>query len=136
MNSIREFMRKCPYLNGDKRVHVDYLPNEVYQYSIESVPTQSLIKKYVDGGEVNQFVFTFASKEHYGADVITNLDNCGFYENVASWIKKSSDNNLLPELSGSKSSMYMEILDSGYLYQADETKARYQMQLRLVYYEK
>lgn len=135
IEEIRRFMRTCPYLNGNKRINVDFLPDKAIEYTIDAVPSQTLVKRYADGGKVKQFVFTFASKEKYGPEVIVNMENNGFYEKVSNWIENESENNNLPNLNDEKESMYMEVLDSGYLFQADENKARYQMQLRLVYYE-
>lgn len=94
-----------------------------------------LIKEYVDGGKVKQYVFAFGSREYYGADVLQNLENSGFYDEFASWIEEQSNKGNLPTLTGNRSPMRMEVLTNGYLFAADEKHARYQIQLRLVYYE-
>ena len=134
IESIRDFMRTSPHLKGKKIVNVDYLGKQI-EYTIDSVPSTSIIERYVDGGKIKQFVFVFASREYYGKEFIINMENQGFYEKMSKWIEQKNDRYELPELTGGKESVRIEVLDSGYLYHADEDTARYQMQLRLVYYE-
>ena len=135
INSIRDFMRQCPLLEGNRRINVDYLPNNPVEYSIDAIPSNTVVKKYTSGGAIKQFIFVFASKEYYGSDVLTNIENSGFYEDLSNWIETKSKRGELPQLSKGRESISMEVLDSGYLFQADEDMARYQMQLRLTYYE-
>jgi len=135
INSIRDFMRQCPLLANNRRINVDYLPNSPVEYSIDAMPSNTVVKRYTGGGAMKQFIFVFASKEYYGSDVLTNIENSGFYEDLSNWIETKSKRQELPQLSKGRESISMEVLDSGYLFQADEDMARYQMQLRLTYYE-
>ena len=51
IDSIRKFIRTCPYLqefNGAVKVNVDYLGEESTMYSIEETPCEPIIKKYVE----------------------------------------------------------------------------------------
>lgn len=128
-------MRQCPLLANNRRINVDYLPNNPVEYSIDAIPSNTIIKRYTSGGAMKQFIFVFASKEYYGSDVLTNIENSGFYEDLSNWIETKSKRQELPQLSKGRESISMEVLDSGYLFQADEDMARYQMQLRLTYYE-
>ena len=128
-------MRQCPLLENNRRINVDYLPNNPVEYSIDAIPSNTIIKRYTSGGAMKQFIFVFASKEYYGSDVLTNIENSGFYEDLSNWIETKSKRQELPQLSKGRESISMEVLDSGYLFQADEDMARYQMQLRLTYYE-
>lgn len=128
-------MRQCPLLEGNRRINVDYLPNNPVEYSIDAIPSNTVVKKYTGGGAIKQFIFVFASKEYYGSDVLTNIENSGFYEDLSNWIETKSKRGELPQLSKGRESISIEVLDSGYLFQADEDMARYQMQLRLTYYE-
>lgn len=128
-------MKQCPLLENNKRINVDYLPNSPVEYSIDAIPSNTVVKRYIGGGALKQFVFVFASKEYYGSDVLTNIENSGFYEDLSDWIETKSKRQELPKLSKGRESISIEVLDSGYLFQADEDMARYQMQLRLIYYE-
>ena len=74
INSIRKFMLECPHLDEfAKGINVDYLDDEIASYSIEEVPTNPIIKRYVDGSSVRQFEFIFASRESYGQEVLQNI---------------------------------------------------------------
>lgn len=139
VESIRNFIKKCPYLEefeGAIRIGVDYLDKETTNYSIEKVPCNPIIKKYVDGSCKKQELFIFTSRESYGPDIINNLNNINFYENLVSWLEEKNRNGDLPILDGKREVEKIEILTNGYAFQTDIDKARYQIQLRLIYIER
>lgn len=139
IESIRNFIKKCPYLEefeGAIRIGVDYLDKETTTYSIEKVPCNPIIKKYVDGSCKKQELFIFTSRESYGPDIINNLNNINFYENLVSWLEEKNRTGDLPILDGKREVEKIEILTNGYAFQTDIDKARYQIQLRLIYLER
>ena len=77
IENIRSFILECPFLQ-DYRVNVDYL-GENMEYSIDPLPCDPIIQKYVDGGAKKQFQFAFTSRERYDQDtrinIIKNLTN-------------------------------------------------------------
>ena len=78
IDSIRKFIRSCPHLQefeGAIKVNVDYLGDESTVYSIDEVPCDPIIKKYVNGDSIRQYEFIFASRESYGPDVLNNISN-------------------------------------------------------------
>lgn len=138
IDSIRKFIRTCPHLQefeGAIKVNVDYLGEESTVYSIEEVPCKPIIKKYVDGTSVRQYEFVFASRESYGADVLQNIDNSGFYENFAEWLELQSNSGNLPKLGKPKECRSIESTTTGYAFQTDVDKARYQIQCKLIYFK-
>lgn len=139
INSIRTFIRTCPHLqafNGAIRVNVDYLPSETSTYSIEEVPVTPILKKYVDGSTQRQYAFIFTSRESYGDDVMQNISNSGFYENFMHWLEECSINENLPILEENKQAIKIEATTTGYAFQTDVDRARYQIQCRLTYFQK
>ncbi|HII4398208.1 TPA: chloramphenicol resistance protein [Clostridium perfringens] len=139
IESIRNFIKKCPYLEefeGAIRIGVDYLDKETTTYSIEKVPCNPIIKKYVDGSCKKQELFIFTSRESYGPDIINNLNNINFYENFVSWLEEKNRTGDLPILDGKREVEKIEILTPGYAFETDVDKARYQIQLRLIYIER
>lgn len=141
IESIREFIKECPYLEDylgatKPKVGVDYLSDEIICYSIERVPCNPIIKKYVDGSSKKQELFVFSSRESYGPDVFNNLENINFYEKFASWIEEQNSNKNLPKLTGKYEAEKLEVTTNGYAFQTDVDKARYQIQLRLTYFER
>lgn len=135
IEKIRNYFLTCPLLDEFGKVGVDYLGVDATNYTIDSAPTTNIIKKYVDGGALKQYVFVFGSREYYGADEIQNIENSGFYEKFSEWLEEQSEKGNLPQLEGNKKAMSMETLTTGYLFSADESSARYQIQARLIYYE-
>ena len=80
IEAVRTFIKTCPYLqefDGAIRVNVDYLSDEPTSYSIEEVPIEPILKRYVDGSTRRQYAFIFTSRESYGADVLQNIANSG-----------------------------------------------------------
>lgn len=135
IEKVREYILKCPLLDELARLNVDYLGVEPVEYTIDSQPTTPVLKRYTDGGVLKQYVFVFGSREYYGSDVLQNLENSGFFERFAEWIEEQSEKGNLPQLEGNKQAISMEVLTSGYLFSASEDNARYQIQMRLIYYE-
>lgn len=132
LEGIRNFILQCPLLH-DGRLNVDYLGFEATEYSIDGTPVQPVIKRYVDGGTVRQFNFVFSSIEIYGEDALNNLVNSGFYEDFAEWLEQSSKAGNLPEMSGGKTPLRIEALNTGYLFDSTTDKGLYHIQCRLIY---
>ena len=87
IQSLRDYFLTCP-LMGDSAINVDYLPEgpEV-EYSIDTTPATEIVKQYIDGSSVRQYLFVIRSVNDYGPDVLQNLANSGFYENLAAWLE-------------------------------------------------
>lgn len=137
IESIRNYIRTCPYLDEfAKGINVDYLAEDSTTYSIEEVPCEPIIKKYINGDTIRQYDFIFCSREAYGPDVLQNIENCGFYEDFADWIELQSLLGKLPILKEGMESRKLKVSTTGYAFQTDVDKARYQIQLKLIYFKK
>ncbi len=132
--SVRDYIMDYPELK-DGCLLVDFLGDKAVEYTIEPVPCDPVMKKYVDGSCVKQFLFIFASREYFSADVNTCLDNLGFYEHFEAWIKQQNAEGILPQPGGGREPVSIEVLTSGYAFSAEEDTARYQIQLRFTYEE-
>lgn len=132
IESLRSFFLSCPYLK-DGRLNIDFLGHKACEYTIDGVPADIIVKRYLDGATVRQYEFVFASREEYGFDVLQAIANSSFYENVAAWLEQQSDLGILPKLKDGQQAIKIEALSSGYLYQGSENTARYQIQCRLLY---
>jgi len=135
IDSIRTYFLDCPLLENFAKLNVDFLGIDPTEYTIDSQPTSPVIKRYADGGTLKQYIFVFGSREYYGPDTLQNLENSGFYEQFSDWVEQQSNMGNLPKLSGNRRPLFMEVLTTGYLFDASEDNARYQIQCRLVYYE-
>ena len=142
IGAVVRFFEGCPVLaarepapaNEELEVNADNLPEEVQEYCIEAVPCKPVLRQYIDGSAIKQFEFVFASREAFGATP-DNLGNSAFYEEVADWLENQSKAGNLPALPKGLEAQKLEVLTNGYVLDADETKARYQIQCRLRYYQ-
>lgn len=139
IDGLRTYIRKCPALrkyNKAVKVNVDYLEDKPTTYSIEEVPSDVVIQKYVDGSSKRQYVFVFASRESYSEDVIDNINNSGFYEDFAEWLEEQTNNDNLPFIGDDKEVLKIEAMTNGYAFKTDVDTARYQIQCRIIYLQK
>ncbi|CAM2828352.1 chloramphenicol resistance protein [Hathewaya histolytica] len=139
IDSLRNYIRKCPHLdkfNNAIKVNINYLEPNADTYSIEEVPIEPIVKKYVNGDSIRQYAFVFTSREPYGSNVLQNIDNSGFYEKFAEWIENNNDNNIFPKLNNGMEAIKMQVITTGYAFAVTEDTAQYQIQLKLKYYKK
>lgn len=135
IESIRDYFLKCPYLEDDVRLSVDFLGDQPLEYGIYTEPISPTIKKYVDGDELKQFGFIFTTRSHMSGDLVTQLENSAFFDNLIEWIYEMNYKKEFPELEGNKYPTKLEIITNGYLSSADIGSSQYQIQMRLVYME-
>lgn len=134
IDCIREYFKTCPLLKKGK-INVNYLGEQPVAYTIEQVPSDPMIKRYSDGASQRQCLFVFASREYYDNDVLGNMDMAKFYEELAEWVEGQSEAGVLPVLGEGYQSLDMRTNTSGYLMSADAQTARFQIQMRLIYYK-
>ena len=136
IDSIRDYLIKCPYLeqyNDAIVLNVNYLDDNADTYSIEEIPSEPIIKKYVNGDTKRQYQFTFCSREPYSAEILQNIENSGFYEKFAKWLENESLNGNLPILESGLIAQDIQAISNGYAYKVDEDKALYQIECKLIY---
>ena len=139
IDSLRNYMRNLKCLdtfNNAIRVNVNYLEATTDTYSIEEVPVNPILKKYVNGDSIRQYAFIFTSREPYGIDVLTNIDNSGFYEKLADEIENNNNKGILPLLDKNLEALTIEVTSTGYAFAVTEDTAQYQINLRLKYFKK
>lgn len=135
IESIKDYFMQCPFLKDLKQINVDFLPEDPTTYSLEQVPATTVIERYLDGTTIRQFLFVFASRMYYSDELINNISNSGFFENLQNWLEQNTQDEILPELSEGLTPLEIEAQSSGYLFDisGDLSNARYQIQCRLLY---
>lgn len=139
IDSLRDYMRNLNCLdtfNNAIRVNVNYLEPNADTYSIEEVPVEPIVKKYINGDSIRQYAFIFTSREPYGSDVLTNIDNSGFYEKLAGEIEKNNNKEIFPLLDDGMEALEIKVTSTGYAFAVTEDTAQYQISLRLKYFKK
>ncbi len=132
IDGLKAFFEECPLLKNG-RVNVNYLGRNGEDYCIEGVPGEPVVKKYVDGSQLRQYIFVFASREFYGEDEAGNTDTARFYEKLGEWIEERNAGGGLPLLGEGLNAQSIEALTTGYFYSVRAGTARFQLQCRLVY---
>lgn len=117
---------------SDGRVNVDYIGTDM-GYSVDPLPCDPIIQRYMDGGAKKQFQFAFTSQEEYDQDARINIENSGFFQSFEEWLEQQSFNGNLPELGEKKNPISIETLNSGYLYDMNGENAKYRIECRLIY---
>lgn len=138
---IKEYFKKCPYLNELTKINVDYLntgENNDHEYwSIEKVEAPTILKKNVLGTKTKrQCQFIIASRSFFNPLVDTqNIKNLHLFEKIEEWLYQNSKKGILPELNDGERAIEIKTTAPGYLYGTtkDNTVARYQMSCALLY---
>lgn len=139
IEAVRDYIKTCPYLKEFEdevvKINVDKLEDDSTVYSINESVFNPIVKPYIDGSSERQFVFVFASREDYGQDFFQNIQNIGFYDDFATWLESNSRQGILPNLGNGKQALSIKAITNGYAFQTDIDKARYQIQIRLTYFQ-
>ena len=139
IEAVRNYIKTCPYLKEFEdevvKINVDKLEEDSTVYSIDESVFDPIVKTYIDGSSERQFVFVFASREDFGQDFFQNIQNIGFYDDFSKWLEENTKNDILPDLGPGKTPSRIKAISNGYAFQTDVDKARYQVQIKLEYYQ-
>lgn len=136
VEAIRAWLRTYPPL-ADGRLGVDFLPEDAQTYSVDTEPVQPVVKRYMDGSAIKQYAFVLASREFHADAITQNIESSAFYDAFSSWVERQNRARIFPVLEAGRTARRIEVTSSGYPFQAyDEGTARYQIQLRLTYFER
>lgn len=134
IDALEKYFIGCELLK-DGALRVDYLGEKPVEYTIEVLPCDPVVKRYLGGSTVRQYLFAFGSREFYSQERLQNIQNSAFYERLADWVETRSMSGILPELPDGMEAQQLEVVSSGYLFDGSMTNARYQIQLRLLYFK-
>lgn len=134
IDALEKYFIGCELLK-DGALRVDYLGEKPVEYTIEVLPCDPVVKRYIGGSTVRQYLFAFGSREFYSQERLQNIQNSAFYERLADWVETRSMSGVLPELPDGMEAQQLEVVSSGYLFDGSMTNARYQIQLRLLYFK-
>lgn len=134
MEGLEQYFLACPLLK-DGVFRVDALGNEPVEYMLETGVTTPVIRSYLDGSSVRQYLFNFNSREYYSLDRVQAIQNSTFYEKLCNWVEEQSKAGNLPDLPEGCEAQQMVVLTPGYMFDATLQNARYQVQLQLQYFK-
>ncbi|MBO7526502.1 MAG: hypothetical protein J6T74_01240 [Clostridia bacterium] len=115
---------------NDYKINADFLGEEG-DYSLDKIPTDSIIEKWVTGVEIHRDVFSLRSRKSYSQDEINNLENIGFFEDFENKIKSNNREGVLPDINGIQS---IECLNCGTMVASnDGNSATFDIQIQITY---
>lgn len=135
MQCVREWLRSYDGLSG--RLDVDFLDDGPDTYSVDTIPCEEIIKRYRDGSVRKQFQFAVSSRRFYDQNIEQNLENLEFFEGLTRWIEGKVFARELPVMDNNRTAQKIVVTSTAYPFVVTEDgKARYQLQMRLEYYQK
>lgn len=136
IDSLYDWLKTCS-LFEEKRLDIDCLQSDSNHYSLDAVPCERIVKRYLDGSSVRRQLFTISSRAPFGPDITTQSENLQFFDDLESWLEEQAERGLLPDLGENRRARSLTVLSSSYPVEADEGQgggtARYQIQLELIY---
>lgn len=135
MQSVQKWLKTYSGLSG--RLDVDFLDENADTYSVDTIPCEEVIKRYKDGGTVRQFQFAVSSRRYYEQNIKNNLSNLQFFEDLTAWVENKARLRQLPTMDKGRIAQKIVVTSTAYPFIISEDgKARYQIQMRLEYYQK
>lgn len=131
---MKNWLNECPSITGNK-FNVNYMGTVTSEFTIEDIPTTPVIKQYF-GGALKQKNFMLASLEPYGMDILTNIANSGLYDTLSDWVRKQNLLRNFPDIGAGKQVRSIQVTSTGYIFENDADKAKYQIPIQITYYDK
>lgn len=130
IEKIRQYLIDNRIIDDDCRINVDFLGENPTEFAIIPIAVDPILERYVDGTSLRQYQFQLISCNDYGADVMQNIDNSAFYEQLYNLIDENNNKNILPKIDGIVS---IECLNNGAILDATTNTARYSIQMKITY---
>ena len=135
INKLRNYLCKIIdtlTTNKNFKINANMLSKNVNNYSLDKIPTDSTIERWITGLEIHRDVYSFRSRKEYSTNEINNLQNIGFFEIFESTIKSNNKKGVLPNIKGIES---IECLNCGTMLSAETNTAIFDIQIQITYRE-
>ncbi len=130
IEKTRQYLIDNRIIDDDCRINVDFLGENPTEFAIIPIAVDPILERYVDGTSLRQYQFQLISCNDYGADVMQNIDNSTFYEQLYNLIEENNNKNILPKIDGIVS---IECLNNGAILDATTNTAKYAIQMKITY---
>ena len=114
------------------QINADMLSINAGDYSIDRIPSQPVISKWIIGTSKKRDLYSFRSRKEYSQDTINNLENIGFFEQFENKIREKNQNGILPNIKGIEK---IECLNTGTMNNANTNTAEFDIQIQITYRE-
>lgn len=117
-------------LSTKYQINADMLSNDINNYSLDKIPTDTEVQKWIIGTRIQRDVYSFRSRKAYSQDTINNLKNIGFFEQFENKIKSNNDEGVLPDIEGIEK---IECLNCGTMNNSNTNTAEFDIQIQITY---
>lgn len=114
------------------QINADMLSIDINDYSLDKIPTSSVVERWITGDEIHKDVYSFRSRRAYSQDLINNLENIGFFEQFENIIKNNDKDGILPDIENIES---IQCLNCATLITTDGKQAEFSIQIQITYRE-
>lgn len=114
------------------QINANMLSADTNNYSLDKVPTASVVETWITGDEIHRDVFSFRSRNNYSQDTLINLLNVGFFEVFENVINSNDKKGILPNIKGIES---IRCLNCGSMSNATTNTAEFDIQIQITYKE-
>jgi hypothetical protein len=115
-----------------EQININFLSNEIDNYSLDKIPVQKEVERWITGITINHDIYSFRSRMNYSADVLSNISNIGFFEEFEKIIKEKNNNKNLPDIEGIQA---IRCLNCGTMNHAGTNTAEFDIQIEIDYME-
>ena len=112
------------------QINANMLSSDANNYSLDKIPTASIVERWIDGVTVYRDVYSFRSRNNYSQDTIINLLNVGFFEIFEKKIQEDNKLKVLPDIEGIQS---IECLNCASMTNASTNSAEFDIQIQITY---
>lgn len=112
------------------KINANMLSKNINNYSLDKIPTSSVVETTVVGTRTYRDVFSFRSRREYSIEEINNLSNIGFFEKFEKIIIENNENDVLPQIEGIES---IQCLNCGTMNNAGTNTAEFDIQIQITY---
>ena len=115
-----------------EQINVNFLSNDINNYSLDKIPTEKEVESWIIGDILHKDLYSFRSRMNYSPDVISNIENIGFYEEFEKIIKLKNELGQLPDIKGIEN---IKCLNCGSMVNANTNTAEFDIQIEIEYRE-
>ena len=116
--------------NQKGKINAYMLSNDINNYSLDKIPVNPELEKWIIGATVNRDLYSFRSRMSYSQDTINNLKNVGFFEQFENIINSNNKEGNLPDIEGIES---IECLNCGTMTNANTNTSEFDIQIQITY---
>lgn len=113
-------------------INANMLSANPNNYSLDKVPVDKSVEKWITGDEIHRDVFSFRSRNNYSQDTLNNLINIGFFEVFEKMISSNNEQGILPDIDGIEE---IKCLNCGTMNNASTNTAEFDIQIEIDYRE-